>query len=135
MIIKCCTPYRQYIGHVTAVKCNVSQIRIVNFRYPRSFDTDKMCTTRFLGISIIGEQIKIPWYISWLGCTIILDLCLRSTFCDSVVLFTSLDTYSCWKNLSNRQSFQFIFKQLFIYIAYNLYPSFNGSNSPKLHYF
>ena len=40
-----------------------------------------------------GNPRLIPWPTSRLGCTIILDLCLRSTFCDAVVLFT------VWRNL------------------------------------
>ena len=81
-----------------------------------------------------GNPRLIPWPTSRFGCTVIFDLCLRSTFCDALVLFTvRVEKLPLAKiDLKNRKSFMFnVFKQSFICIMHNLYPSFDASRSPQ----
>ena len=53
------------------------------------WDTGNMTQNTKLSMSF-GNPRLIPWPTSRLGCTIVLDMCLRSTFCDAVVLYTVL---------------------------------------------
>ena len=65
-----------------------------------------------------------------LGCTIIHNLCLRSTLCDAVVLFT------VWREIVLIKAH--VLKLSFIYTMYNLYPLLIFMlviNSRKLHCF
>ena len=69
----------------------------------------------------------IPWPTSGLGCTEVLDLRLRITFCDAVVLFTVYRNLRLIKWILNIEKLWYynVFKQSnLIYTLHNLHPSF-----------